>query len=333
MAVLQTAAFPLRHPAGLRLFYHLRKQMAKLFAYHKICYTRLKPMRTLKVITIVLITVVVVAATALFLIGFLKPKPGGIRIDTSPGANVYINGVLSGKTPFSKTLTEGQITLHLTPVATDSGKLLDYETKINITPGIETVVRREFGVDEDSSSGDVISFEKTGGVTSLVVISTPDNAQVLLDGVTRGFAPYKTSAISPGAHKISIKAAGFLDRTVAVNAVSGFQLTVFAKLAKGENPGQEPGASPSPTPTPQAFVEILTTPTGFLRVRTEPGSAGEEIAQVKPGDKFPYLGTDAATGWYKILYEEPKAGLPNGIMGWVSNQFSKIASPSATPNL
>lgn len=289
-------------------------------------------MRTLKVITIVLITVVVVAATALFLIGFLKPKPGGILVDTSPGADVYINGVLSGKTPFSKTLSEGQITLHLTPVATDSATLIPYETKINIAPGIETVVRREFGTNEDSSSGDVISFERTSGETSLIVISTPDNAQVSLDGVTRGFAPYKTSAINPGMHQISVRATGFVDRTVAVNAVSGFQLTVYAKLAKGESSGQEPSISPSPSPSPKTFIEILTTPTGFLRVRTEPGSAGEEIAQVKPGDKFPYLGTDSATGWYKILYEEPKAGLPNGITGWVSNQFSKIASPSATPN-
>lgn len=297
-------------------------------------------MKTLRVVTIVLITLAVVAATAFFLIAYFKPKPGGIRVDTMPSSSVYINGILVGKTPFTETLFPGQVTLRLTPAATSSAKLLAYETKINIAAGIETVVRREFGVSEDSSSGDVISFEKTLGTgTSLIVISTPDNAQVALDGVTRGFAPYKTSSVSTGAHKITIKSAGYIDRTVSVNVVSSFQLTVFAKLAKGDNSDQTTSASPSPTPSPQIYIEILTTPTGFLRIRTQPGTAGEEIAQVKPGEKFPFLDEDSATGWYKIQYEEQKAGLPNGITGWVSNQFSKkvdstgapVASPSATP--
>lgn len=298
-------------------------------------------MRVLKIVTIILITLLVVAATAFFLVGYFKPKPGGIRIDTTPSASVYINGELLGKTPFTREITAGQITLHLTPIATGSAKLLDFETKINIAPQIETVVRREFGVDEDSSSGDVISFEKiAGSATGLIVISTPDNAQVSLDGVTRGFAPYKSSSISPGAHLIAVKSVGYLDRLLSLNEVAGYQLTVFAKLAKGENQPQAAVASPSATPSPLIYIQILKTPTGFLRIRTAPGTAGEEIAQVSPGEKYLFLADDPATGWYKIQYEEPKAGLPNGISGWVSNQYSQkvdasgspVASPSATPS-
>ena len=90
----------------------------------------------------------------------------------------------------------------------------------------------------------------------------------------------------------------------------------------------QPTATPSPTPVPKTFVLILKTPTGFLRVRTLPGSGGEEIAEVKPGEKYRYLDTDEASGWYKIQYKEPVAGLPDGITGWVSNQYSQIATES-----
>ena len=66
----------------------------------------------------------------------------------------------------------------------------------------------------------------------------------------------------------------------------------------------------------QEEVEILSTPTGFLRVRSEPSTAGEEVAQVEPGDRFPYLDKDEDTGWFKIEYED-------GEEGWVSNQYAK----------
>lgn len=299
-------------------------------------------MKALKIVGITIITLAVVASTALFLIGYFKPKQGGIRVETAPQSSVYINGSFSGRTPFQKQLEPGQISLRLEPDSSGSASLLPYETRINIVPGIETVVGREFGTTEDNSSGVVISFEKQNPtITGLVVISSPDNAQVSVDGTPRGFAPYKTSTISPAAHQVTVRAPGFIERTLTINTKSGYQLTVFAKLAKGGEDISTP-ALPTPTPTPVAkeYVEIQETPTGFLRVRTEPGTAGEEIAEVRPGEKYPYLATDEATGWLKIQYQDPKPGLPGGITGWVSNQYAKItqsggsvASPSATPRI
>ena len=72
----------------------------------------------------------------------------------------------------------------------------------------------------------------------------------------------------------------------------------------------------------KSFIEILDTPTGFLRVRTLPGSAGSEIHQVKPGEKYPFLEEDEETGWFKIQFQDPAPGLPEGIVGWVSNEFT-----------
>lgn len=280
-------------------------------------------MKTFKVVLIILISLLIFSGTAFFIIGYSKPKPGGIMVDTSPVSSVYVNGELAGKTPLQKTYDSGEIILKLVPLITDQS-LLPFETKINLIPGVQTVVRREFGVDENSSSGDIISFEKQGGQNaSLIVVSTPDNAQVTIDGVVRGFSPYKTSSISPAKHQITVKASGYSDRVMTINTVFGYQLDLFAKLSVSKT-ASDPTPTPTSSPVTQNYVEILSTPTGYLRVRTEPGTAGEEIAQVKPGDRFLYLGEDALTGWYKIQYEEPKAGLPNGISGWVSNQYSKI---------
>jgi hypothetical protein len=297
-------------------------------------------MKTLKIVIVVLVAIAALLATGFFLIGYFKPKDGGIRIGTSPTANVYINGSLMGGTPFRKTFEPGQITIRLEPQATGSGLLLPYETKVNIIPGIETVMRREFGPTEEFSSGDVVSFEKQAEKTAgLIVISSPDNAQVSLDGVPRGFSPYKSSVVSAGSHQITVRSPNYEDRTLSVNTLAGYRLTVFVKLAK--KLGEEGGEQSSETPVPElkTYIEILDTPTGYLRVRTSPGASGEEIAEVKPGERYLFLEEDTGTGWYKIQYQEPKAGLPGGITGWVSNQYSKkieaageeIATPSATP--
>ena len=145
-------------------------------------------MKTLKIILVVLVTLTVVVVAGFFLIGYLKPKPSGLMVDTVLRRDVYINGNFVGKTPYTGTNPSGQIDLKLVPDITDQG-LLAYETKVNLVSGIQTVVTRQFGTSEDLSSGDVVSFDNTG--IGIVVISTPDNSQIYIDGVAQGFSPYK----------------------------------------------------------------------------------------------------------------------------------------------
>jgi len=281
-------------------------------------------MKTFKIIFVVFVTLLVVITTAFFLITYFKLSPGGLTVDTTPASSVYINGNFVGKTPYAGTNTAGQISLRLVPNITDQN-LITYETKVNLVSGIQTVVRREFGTTEDLSSGDVISFDKTGGsLAGLVVISTPDNSQVLIDGIVQGFSPYNLSSITPGSHKITVKSQGFSDRTMSVKIQVGYRLTVFAKLAKLQE--ALPTASPSAEPISVAKTYILigNTPTGFLRMRTEPATKGDEIAELKPGSKYLFLEEDSASGWYKIQYQEIAPGLPNGIVGWVSSKYSSI---------
>ncbi|KKU10692.1 MAG: PEGA domain protein [Candidatus Woesebacteria bacterium GW2011_GWB1_45_5] len=283
-------------------------------------------MRWVKAGLIAFFTGIFVIAAIFFLTVYLKPKPAGLFIDTNPSSSVYINGSLVGKTPYKGTLEAGGVTVKLVPELGEN--LLPFETKITLVGGIQTVIGREFAASEEESSGSIISFEKEGGKeTSLIVISTPENAQVSVDGVPRGFAPYKTSTISPAEHQITVRAPEYADRIMTLKTVAGYRLTVFAKLAKIKQ--AEPEVQ---EPEPKTYIEILPTPTGYLRVRSEPGGAGREIDQVEPGNKYLFLEEDAETGWYKIQLESPTAGLPDGRSGWVSNQYSKKVKEVSEPD-
>lgn len=290
-------------------------------------------MKKVWMIVISAISLALLGMATLFLIGYFKPKPGGILVNTNPASSVFINGNLVGKTPYEGTFKVEEVVVKLVPESGDKN-YLPYEAKVSLVSGVKTVVRREFGETEDTSSGEIISFEKEEGKgISLVVVSTPDNAQVSIDGTPKGFAPYKISTISPGEHQVSVKAVGFTERVLTINTVTGYRLSIITNLAKEEVKTQDVAGGKTEVKT---FVEILETPTGFLRVRTGPGGAGSEIHQVKPGEKYPFLEEDADTGWFKIQIQEKAPGLPEGIVGWVSNEFSKkvdeeVSLPDSPP--
>lgn len=88
----------------------------------------------------------------------------------------------------------------------------------------------------------------------------------------------------------------------------------------------ETQTTPSPKPTTAdtttksttpdlPYVKINKTPTGWLRVRSEPSMAGEEVAKINPGETYPFL--DKQSGWYQIK-------LDNGEKGWIAGQYAEL---------
>jgi uncharacterized protein YgiM (DUF1202 family) len=65
------------------------------------------------------------------------------------------------------------------------------------------------------------------------------------------------------------------------------------------------------------MVEILTIPNGFLRVRSEPNTTSNEIAQVHPGEKYKFIKKDEKTGWYDIE-------LTASVSGWVTDVYTAL---------
>ena len=263
----------------------------------------------------IILSVLLVSFVLFFISGKIKPKKAGILIETTPSSTVFVNGVQVGKTPYSGTFDPGEINLKLVPDALDKPLVL-FETRLLLSSGIQTVVKREFGETVDLSGGEIISFEKTGeSKPAIAVVTDPDSAQISIDGKAYGFAPYKTSQVTASAHQVAVSLNGYAERMVNVKAISGYKLTLIVKLAKDVNK-LEPTPTPAATPKPEVKVEILPTPNGFLRVREFSSTTSGEIARVNPKDQFILIEESEDKSWYKIEYQ-------TGQFGWISSQYAK----------
>jgi len=262
----------------------------------------------------------------------LKKSPAALQINTTPIANVFIDGKLTGKTPYqSSDLKAGEISLKLIPESA-TAPLASWEGKVKLSNGVLTLIERDFATSEAGSSGQVLTLErlKDKKAASFSLISDPDGALVHLDGEAKGFTPLTVEKIGEGDHQIVISKEGFVEKSIKAKAVTGFKLIVNAKLAQElyEVPVASLSGTPTPTvadkkqitPTPSdksqpASGEVLIkeTPTGWLRVRSGPSTTSTEVAKVNPGEKYPLL--EEKSGWYKIEYEEEKTG-------WISGQYA-----------
>jgi len=129
---------------------------------------------------------------------------------------------------------------------------------------------------------------------------------------------------------------GDIDRTITVKATIGYRLTIVVKLKPSEE-AEPPEEIEGEAVEKKVMVEILSTPTGFLRVREAASTAAKELTQVKPGQRFPFVEEDTENNWFKIEYLPAQAG-EEGKEGWVTGQYAKkveveptkAASPSAT---
>lgn len=264
---------------------------------------------------IILFGLGILAILGLVAWSIFKPKTAGIFVETSPASSVFIDGEQVGRSPYDGTRKASEIVVKLVP-ETLGKPLSPYEVKVTLTPGVKTVIKREFGETEEASSGEIVSFEKLGGSeASVSVVSIPDAAQVAIDGQIRGFTPYKASEITPGEHSLVVSYDGFESRTISLKVVEGYRLTAVVKLrATGEVKAEEEEAPEEEEK--RVMVEILSTPTGFLRVRAEASTSGKELAQVKPGQRFNFVEESEDGDWFKIEYEADKEG-------WVSAEYAK----------
>lgn len=64
-------------------------------------------------------------------------------------------------------------------------------------------------------------------------------------------------------------------------------------------------------------VEILSTPVGFLNVRSGPGTSFTKIEEALPGELFDLASDDLERGWYEIRLTATSTG-------WVTKQYAKI---------
>lgn len=266
-------------------------------------------------------------------------KKAGIQVTAHPDANVIVNGESVGKTPYyADNKKPGTYTIQMTAV--DSGQT--WEGKVELLGGTLTTVHREFADTSDKSHSYTLSFEKLSNnkAAAVSIVSLPANATISIDGKPQGFTPLSLD-IESGPHVFTFTAPGYQDKIVNASVQPGYRLVLsFTMAALDITPTPTPTiATPSaglvtPTPTKTAvtplpkqatssaaiakpYVEILSTPTGFLRVRETASTSGTELAQVLPGEKFAYKEAGSTTSWYQIEYLKGK-------WGFVSATYAKL---------
>lgn len=275
-----------------------------------------------------------------FLTGCTLPgrKKSALSVSTTPQATIFLDGEHLGQTPYyNEKLKPGDYVLKIVPES--SGQALNpWEGRVTLSPGILTVVNRELGLTQDDSSGEILSFETSAdkNATSISVVTTPDGAVVNLDGEPKGFAPISLDKITEGDHILLISSPGYQDKTIKAKTVKGNKLIASVQLARAvtaplvdAESQQEatPAASPKASPTPKAspktgstttpakpYVTIDSPDTGWVRVRAEASTAGEELTKVDHGQSFPLI--DEKSGWYQIEYE-------TGKKGWISGKYAE----------
>lgn len=299
------------------------------------------------------VTLIVAGIAILIIFGIVRwrnaKKPtAGLKIETHPTSLVFVDNAEKGRTPQDLQFAPREVVVKLIPESSDQS-LAAYQTKVRLTDKVYSVIRRDFGKSDADSAGEIVTLQPQSSRTpSLAVItSTPDSASVTLDGEPQGFTPLLVPSLPEGDHQIVVSAPGFTPRTVSAQAIANYKLTLNVKLAalsttqsptpspveatvsgtpnpsprptvKAGTPSPSPKASASLSPTPslpKPYITVLDTPTGFLRVRSGPGTGYSEMGQVKPGESYSLL--KSLSDWYQISVE-----LPATSSGWISSQYA-----------
>ncbi|MEK7587295.1 MAG: PEGA domain-containing protein [Patescibacteria group bacterium] len=258
-------------------------------------------------------------------------KQGELRVESVPGASVFLDNKHMGRTPFRDKVQVGQYTIKIVP---ESGaqQVVSWQGPITVGPTLLTYVNANLSESELASAVDVLWLEKISSKNvELSVTTNPDGATVLVDDQTRGVTPLSTTDMTPGDHVVTVTSPGFLNRTLKIKATAGYRVIANSKLALSAG-SATPVATASPTPTGQPvtrvtptvspstpdpikpFVIIKETEIGYLRVRMEPAKTASLAGQVNPGEKYHI--EESQSGWFKIKYDGTS-------VGWISGQYAE----------
>ena len=233
----------------------------------------------------------------------------GIRVESSQKTTVFLNNQQVGEAPFQDdTLPAGDYLITLKQPESTLSAIVAWEGYAKLNPGTLTVVNREITDKKETSSGEIIALEAGSGVT---VISTPTDAEVMIDGEVKGRTPVTLPEITPGEHQFIISRDNFLKRSIRAKVLDDFRLVLTVDLAISE---ADLTKIPSIPITQTAQVVIKPTPTGFLRVREKSNINSKEIAQVKVGETLVLL--EEIPNWNRVR-------LSDGKEGWVAGVYTE----------
>lgn len=280
---------------------------------------------------IIKVAIVLLLLTGLVLFYISRPKTALLTIESIPKTQIYIDGEYKGDTPREIEVSPGDRLLKLQPVDQNQS-YSNYETRVKTVAGVKTIVRRILGGEEEKASGEIISFKKASSSSAdFSIISTPDAASVFIDNKFIDSTPLKVTDLSPGVHKIQIKAQGYESREFEIQIIQGYKLTAIVALARlndtssflPSNLIQNETSDDNTSDNETQKLKILSTPTDYLRVRELPTTNSKEIGQARPGQTYEYIETSEDKLWHKIVFQDDT-------IGWVSSEYSELLNNRST---
>jgi len=261
-----------------------------------------------------------------------RAPEGKLKVLSSPGASVFINNSVVGKTPFEGSYQAGEYLIKLIPegAATDTASWND---KITVYEHALTYVNRELGSSDIASAGEIFTTEKmktppkNKNNGQIFIETEPQGAIIFLDNDEKGVAPLILQDVVKGDHELSVFMTGFFRRTEKIKVDPGHQVNAKFKLAidlsQGSVDFNEKKEATQSAKQGVKYVMIDSNPQGWLRVREASSVEATETAKIKPGEKYELL--EKESGWYKIKYNNNPEGLYEGEFdeGWVSSQYSR----------
>ncbi len=285
---------------------------------------------------LILLTVLVLLFGLFLLVKFFflnnQTELGEINIISTPQSVVYLDQIQVGNTPLQQKIKVGEYLVKLIPNR-ESSSSATWQGKIKVYKNAVTFVGRALGSSDITTAGEISTVTKMeskpsrDNIGEIAVESEPQGALVFLDLDEKGVAPLILSDVPKGTHELSIYLPGFIRRTLKLNVESGFRTTTIVKLAidqlapkestKSATLTTENNGSSSKTSAGKVMIKIKETPTGWLRVRSEPSVNATESAKVNPGES--YVLVEEQPNWYKIIFNDEQAG-------WVAAQYSEKVS-------
>lgn len=247
----------------------------------------------------------------------LTSNKGELTVQSSPKTTVFVNGENKGQTALTTQLAPGMYEVRLEPE--DTSATAPWQQQVQVNRGVETFVTVTLGPTESASTWQIITLDKTNGTTELAIASQKDGSEIFIDGERKGTTPLSFQDLAVGMHEVRLASTGVSDTLIKLDLPKGYKVQLSAHPA-GLAGTPDSTASDSATPTEdgktsaQVKVKILSTPTGWLRVRSEPSTSGSELAKVNPDEEFPVV--EEQTDWYKIEYKD-------GEEGWISSQYAE----------
>jgi len=265
-----------------------------------------------KLLFIILAVVIIGIALYFFRYPILATK-GILEIKTNPKTVIFINDEQAGTTPFKREFYPQELKVKIFPVQQNSSTAPIWQGTVKINPSVLTLIRQDFTEGKDQVSGEILTLNKIPdkSMAALKATSYPNKATVILDGKVKGYTPLLLKKIEAGQHTLELSLTNHQTAVLGLNMNAGYRLDCEIKLAEKEEEEKEKDSSNDQED--KSHVQILSTPTGWLRVRQGAGVSFPEIARIKPEEE--YLLLEEKDGWFKIQLNDEQ-------VGWISGKYA-----------